>query len=133
MDNLTLTKNGRKTWGKKWAGWQYGCKGEKDFSESQHKCLHVLTLLLGWRHVSALLLGHLQVTRCIRRRNCTVKVIKYILKFNEILLSFNIQQYLYIFKMDIIWSVNCIIHGSYTNYALMYQGKNRRNFYRTYV
>jgi hypothetical protein len=47
------------------------CKREKDFSESQHNCLCVLTLLLGW-HVSALLLGHLQITRYMRRRNYTL-------------------------------------------------------------
>ena len=47
------------------------------FIVSQHNHLYVLTLLLGWRHVSALLLSHLQVTSRKRRINYTVYIVFY--------------------------------------------------------
>ena len=40
----------------------YMCKRGRKLSKSKHNCLYLVFLLLGWRHVSAIVLGHLQVT-----------------------------------------------------------------------
>ena len=47
-------------------------KERRMFVSQNTTILCVLTLLLGLRHVSALTLGHPQVTRYVKRRNYTV-------------------------------------------------------------